>query len=309
MTRVRGYRFAIAAGAPQQQKFRGCVLFLLAFDPPLQYAISLAIEQQVAGDACTISDKPDRCSQPGAGVRAAFSTPVPELRSGGLRMRTLAPVLCTSGLAAEARIARAAGFQVIVGAGDPGRTAALVRDAVRDAKCLISFGVAGGLAPHMRPGDVILSSEVIDDDRRWSPGDAFQRQVADMAREIGAIDGPVLGWRTIIANEQDKAKAWRQTGAIAVDMESAIVARAAAAASIPFLVLRTVADSPTRALPPAALIPLTKEGTPAFGRVLREVLRRPRQIGALFGLALETRQALTALAGPARALRTALAAA
>jgi hopanoid-associated phosphorylase len=224
-------------------------------------------------------------------------------------MRTLAPVLCTSGLAAEARIARAAGFQVIVGAGDPGRTAALVREAVREAKCLISFGVAGGLAPHMRPGDVILSSEVIGDDRRWSPGDAFQRQVADMARDIGASDGPVLGWRNIIASEDDKARAWRQTGAIAVDMESAIVARAAAAASIPFLVLRTIADSPTRALPPAALIPLSKDGTPAFAKVFREVLRRPGQIGALFGLALETRQALTALAGPARALRAALAAA
>jgi hopanoid-associated phosphorylase len=241
--------------------------------------------------------------------QAEISTPQMETRSGGLRMRTLAPVLCTSGLAAEARIARAAGFQVIVGAGDPGRTAALVRDAVRDAKCLVSFGVAGGLAPHMRPGNVILSSEVIGDDRRWSPGEAFRRQVAGLAREIGALEGPVLGWRNIIATEADKARAWRETGALAVDMESAIVARAAAAASIPFLVLRTIADSPSRALPPAALIPLAEDGTPAFARVFREVLRRPQQIGALFGVARETRQALIALAGPARALRTALAAA
>jgi len=58
-------------------------------------------------------------------------------------MRTLNSVLCTSGLAAEARIARAAGFQVIVGAGDPERTAALVDAASRQAKCLISFGIAG----------------------------------------------------------------------------------------------------------------------------------------------------------------------
>ena len=76
-------------------------------------------------------------------------------------MRTLTPVLCTSGLAAEARVARAAGFQVIVGAGDPERTTALVKDAARDAKCLVSFGVAGGLAPHLAPGHVILSAEVI----------------------------------------------------------------------------------------------------------------------------------------------------
>jgi hopanoid-associated phosphorylase len=220
-------------------------------------------------------------------------------------MRTLIPVLCTSGLAAEARVARAAGFQVIVGGGDTRRTASLVEDAAQDAKCLVSFGVAGGLAPHLTPGDVILSAEVIGDDRRWQPTDSFRTSVAGLARQIGAVDGSVLGSRDILATEDDKARAWRETGALAVDLESAIVARAAEAAGIPFLVLRTIADPVRRELPPAALIPLAEDGTPAFSRVVAEVLRRPRQIAALFGLARETRQALTALAGPARALRLA----
>ena len=220
-------------------------------------------------------------------------------------MRTLIPVLCTSGLAAEARVARAAGFQVIVGGGDISRTESLVEDAAQDAKCLVSFGVAGGLAPHLNPGDVILSAEVIGDDRRWQPTDSFRNSVAKLARHIGAVDGSVLGSRDILATEDDKARAWRETGALAVDLESAIVARAAEAAGIPFLVLRTIADPVRRELPPAALIPLAEDGTPAFSRVVAEVLRRPRQIAALFGLARETRQALTALAGPARALRLA----
>jgi adenosylhomocysteine nucleosidase len=224
-------------------------------------------------------------------------------------MRTLAPVLCTSGLAAEARIARAAGFPVIVGAGDPQRTAALVAAAAPRARCLISFGVAGGLAPDLRPGDVILSAEVIGDERRWRAESAFHHQVAALARHIGAMEGPVLGARNILATEINKTRAWRDTGALAVDLESAIVARTAEAVGIPFLVLRTIADPATRQLPPAALIPLAADGTPAFARVLGEVLRRPRQIAALFGLARETRQALAALAGPARALRLAFAAA
>jgi adenosylhomocysteine nucleosidase len=223
--------------------------------------------------------------------------------------RTLTPVLCTSGLAAEARVARAAGFQVIVGAGDPRRTTALVAYAAQRAKCLISFGIAGGLAPHLRPGDVVLSTEVIGDDRRWRANEAFDCEFGSLVRRIAAAEGPVLGSRDILATEEDKARAWRDTGALAVDLESAIVARAAAAAGIPFLVLRTIADPSTRALPPAALIPLSPDGTPAFLRVLAEVMRRPRQIGALYGLARDTRQALTALAGPARALRGAFAAA
>lgn len=221
-------------------------------------------------------------------------------------MRTLTPVLCTSGLAAEARIARAAGFQVIVGAGDPRRTAALVEVAARRAKCLVSFGVAGGLAPHLRPGAVVLSAEVIGDDRRWQPNDAFRREIGELARRLGAAEGPVLGSREVLATEDDKVRAWRDTGALAVDLESAIVARTAEAVGIPFLVLRTIADPAGRKLPPAALIPLSADGTPAFTRVLRDVLRQPRQIAALFGLARETRQALSALAGPARALRYAI---
>ena len=62
-------------------------------------------------------------------------------------MHRLSTVLCTSGLAAEAKIARAAGFPVVIGAGDRERTAALVESAVQGANCLISFGIAGALAP------------------------------------------------------------------------------------------------------------------------------------------------------------------
>jgi len=224
-------------------------------------------------------------------------------------MPALTPAVCACGLAAEARIARAAGFQVIVGAGDPQRTAALVEAAVQHAKFLISFGIAGGLAPHLRPGDVILSAEIIGDDRRWRPDERFQGEVGDLARRIGAVEGPVLGASGILATEDDKARAWRDTGALAVDLESAIVAQAADAAGIPFVVLRTIADPATRALPLAALIPLAEDGTPAFARVLAEIVRRPRQIAALVGLARETRQALGALAGAAHALRGAFAAA
>src|SRR3982751_1785649 len=111
----------------------------------------------------------------GGPARGVFVNPPTAIfaAKGGCAMRTLTPVLCTSGLAAEAKVARSAGFQVIVGAGDPRRTAELVELAARQAKFLISFGVAGGLAPHLRSGQVILSAEVIGGDRRWHPNQRF----------------------------------------------------------------------------------------------------------------------------------------
>ena len=100
----------------------------------------------------------------------------------------------------------------------------------------------------------------------------------------------------------DKRRAWRETGAIAVDLESVVVARAAAALGIPFVVLRAIADPAARELPPAALVPLTGTGTPALRQVLASVLARPRQLPSLLTVAREARQALQALVGPAHAL-------
>ena len=218
-------------------------------------------------------------------------------------MHRLATVLCASGLAAEARIARAAGYPVVIGAGDRDRTAALVESAVQHAKCLMSFGIAGALAPHLRPGDVVISAEVVSAGHRWAAADLFQSRVADLARQIGAFEGAVLGAPTILATEEDKRRAWRETGALAVDLESDVVARIASQAGIPFVVARTIADTANRELPPAALIPLSETGTPNLARVLASVLRRPRQITTLISLARETRMALAALTGPAHALR------
>lgn len=218
-------------------------------------------------------------------------------------MLPLTTVLCTSGLAAEARIARAAGFPVVIGAGDRERTIALVESAVQNASCLMSFGIAGALAPHLRPGDVVISAEVASADHRWAAAEPFLSRVADLARQIGAFEGAVFGAPAILATEEEKCRAWRETGALAVDLESDVVARIASQAGIPFIVARTIADTAYRELPPAALIPLSEAGTPNLARVLTSVLRRPRQITTLIALARETRMALAALAGSAHALR------
>jgi adenosylhomocysteine nucleosidase len=213
-----------------------------------------------------------------------------------------AAALCICGLAAEAKIARAAGFSVVVGAGDRSRTITLVERAVRQANCLISFGVAGGLAPELRTGEVIISTNVVATDIRWWAEKRFRDRIADFARGIGALEGPVLGAPAILATAAQKSRAWSETRAVAVDLESDIVARIATSAGMPFAVLRSIADVAYRELPPAALIPLSEDGTPRLARVLASVLRQPRQLTSLVGLAREVQTAQLALAGPARAL-------
>jgi adenosylhomocysteine nucleosidase len=212
-------------------------------------------------------------------------------------------ILCTTGLAAEAKIARGAGLSAVIGGGDHRRTLKVLEDAVSTAECLVSFGIAGALSPDLRPGDVVLSTEVVDEDRRWLSSDSLQPHIAELLEQIGAIEGPVLGAQMVLATQQDKRRAWQETGAIAVDLESVVVARASAALGIPFIVLRAIADPAARGLPPAALVPLRPDGKPAVGQVLASVMRRPQQLPTLLGVAREARQALAALVGPAHALR------
>jgi adenosylhomocysteine nucleosidase len=216
-------------------------------------------------------------------------------------------VLCTTGLEAEAKIARRAGLSAVVGAGDHRRTVAVVEEAASAAECLVSFGIAGALKPGLKAGDIILSTEVIDEDRRWLSSDSLRGRLAELVREIGASEGPVLGARMVLATKADKRRAWHETGALAVDLESVVVARAAAALGIPFIVLRAIADPATRELPPAALVPLGRDGKPVFGHVLASVMRRPQQLPTLLGVAREARRALAALVGPAHALHRTLA--
>jgi len=145
----------------------------------------------------------------------------------GAHTQPLATVLCTSGLAVEAKIARAAGFSVVVGAGDRERTKALVETAAARAKCLVSFGIAGGLAPGLKAGTVVVSGDVVSERQRWSVDAQYRDRLGEFARDIGAIEGPVFGATSILATQSEKRRAWTASGALAVDLESEIVARAA----------------------------------------------------------------------------------
>jgi adenosylhomocysteine nucleosidase len=84
-------------------------------------------------------------------------------------------------------------------------------------------------------------------------------------------------------------------GALALDMESHVVAREARVAGLPFLVLRAVADPAGRDLPPAARVGLDCDGRPQLRRVMGSLLAGPRQLPALIAVARDAARALTAL--------------
>ncbi len=215
-------------------------------------------------------------------------------------------IAAITGLAAEARIARRHGLDAVATGGIEAQVLeAAGRLIAEGADALLSFGIAGALAPDLVPGSLLLPRAVIAEDGSRLAVDEARRARAEAtlaASGLRAASGDVLGASAPAASSARKEALHAATGAIAIDLESHLVARAASRAGKPFLVLRAIADPASRALPEAALIGLDASGRPALNRVLLSVLRNPRQIPALLRLAGDTRRALLAL-GSALAAR------
>jgi adenosylhomocysteine nucleosidase len=201
-------------------------------------------------------------------------------------------IVAVTSLALEARIAGGPGVSVICSQGE--RLAAALESAVELGACgIISFGVAGGLAPGLAVGDWIAATAVITGQRRFPTDPRWTRSLRDRLPQ--AVQADILGMDTPVADPAQKKLLYAQVGAVAVDMESHIAAEIAAAHRIPFAASRVIIDPADRPLPPAALVGLRSDGTPDVVAVLRSVLVQPGQLPALVRTALDARIADAAL--------------
>ena len=91
-------------------------------------------------------------------------------------------MLIVTGLVQEARIAAGPGMTVICSSSDPQQLRALL--ATLDSSSfrgVISFGVAGGLDPALKSGDVVVATEVLAGDARWLAGLALNEELITRA--------------------------------------------------------------------------------------------------------------------------------
>ena len=203
------------------------------------------------------------------------------------------------GLAFEARIAAGPGVHVIC-SGD-GRnlaaklTAAIAetRNLVRGCPGIISFGVAGGLAPHLEPGTCVVGSAVLSGSDRMPTSPEWSQKLLRTIPD--AVSGMLLGVVAPVAHPDEKRALYLKTGAIAVDMESHIVAAVALSHQIPVAAIRVITDPAKRALPKSAVTAMRANGTTDIVAMLRSVLSRPRELPALFRTALDARAARATL--------------
>jgi adenosylhomocysteine nucleosidase len=201
-------------------------------------------------------------------------------------------IVAVTSLALEARIALGPGVSVICSPGSQ-LAVALESAVVRGASGIISFGVAGGLAPGLRAGHWIVASAVRTGQQLFPTDPAWTECL--LKKLPAALHAEIVGKDAPVAECSEKRSLHQRTGAAAVDTESHIAARVAAAHQIPFAACRAIIDPADTRLPPAALVGLRADGTADVAAVLRSILQQPRQFPDLVRTALDARIARAAL--------------
>lgn len=152
---------------------------------------------------------------------------------------------------------------------------------------VIAAGACGALAPTLSAGDLVVPEAVIACDGT--------RQTLDALPGVAAA-GTLLTVDRVIETADAKAPLWVETGALAVDMESAIIVRWARERGARVAVIRGVADSAQRGVPPDLAAVVSANGRVAKTRAARAVMARPAALADALALRRDTNAALRTVA-------------
>ena len=165
-------------------------------------------------------------------------------------------------------------------------------------KALISWGCAAALHDRIHPGQLLLPQEILGEDgQRHAVDPLWHQTVCETLRVSHAPHtGLLVESSSVVATAIDKRALHQRSGAIAVDMESAALARTARSRSKPFLVIRSVADAASLDFPPVLLKALNPRGDARMGALLGGLALRPQEIPELMALGKSFKTAMNTLA-------------
>jgi adenosylhomocysteine nucleosidase len=158
-------------------------------------------------------------------------------------------------------------------------------DRAQNLRCVMLAGFAGALDPALKVGDVVLD----DCPQGWTGNFDGRR-------------GRIYTSPEIVGNAEQKAALFRQTAALAVDMESDIVRGWATKAAAPFVSIRAISDSAEQSLDPAILRLVDPFGRLKPLALTAQLLRRPSLIADLQRLRVATNLAGVRLGEAVRGL-------
>jgi adenosylhomocysteine nucleosidase len=153
-------------------------------------------------------------------------------------------------------------------------------------KLVIAAGFAGALHSEYHVGDIILASEVVDEEGHGYTS-TWPERLPEGEWRPPLHRGRLVTAGCIVASPEEKRALAAKHEAVAVDMESASVARWCAERGTPFACVRAISDDLETPLSPR-LASLLHDGRVDALRLVGSLLIRPRMIGELWRLARQT---------------------
>ncbi len=137
---------------------------------------------------------------------------------------------------------------------------------------IVSSGFCGGTSDELKPCDLVIAENFSDAD------------LTKHAREIldGVVTGKIFSADRLIDPAADRYAIGREQGAIAIDMETATIARVCASFAVPMITLRVISDSPAAPFPapPEVLFDIETQRT-KLSSLFVHLVRNPKAVAQL----------------------------
>lgn len=163
---------------------------------------------------------------------------------------------------------------------------------------VISVGFAGGLQPGLATGDVVLADRIETRPQHAVPAGgvvtpnvrlAFLADTAAQRAGLPRCRGGLLSHQALVPSAADKQLLGRQSGALAVDMESYAIGELANGHGLPFLSLRAILDPCDVALDLPMAGMTTPDGGLRPGGALLTIMRQPALLKPFLALWRQSR--------------------
>ncbi len=177
------------------------------------------------------------------------------------------------------------------------------------AQRLISWGCAAALDPQLKPGDLVLATQLLaDDGTAMAITHAWQQHTQQLlAQQVPLRTGTLLESVGIVTHAHAKQSLFAASQAVALDMESVAIARVAQQHALEFLAIRAIADPASLSLPLAVSHAMNAAGEMDIRKLLIYIVQHPSEIPALIKLGLHFNAAKYTLKTVARQLDAILA--
>ncbi len=152
---------------------------------------------------------------------------------------------------------------------------------------VLSTGCAGALDASLATGDLVVADAIVDPSgERFATSERWSRRylaAAERARVRGRSGRMLSSFEVLLGPESKRAERAR-SGALAVEMEGAALARRAFAAGLEIAAARVILDPADASIPPAVLDASDSLGRPRPLRLAGAMLRAPGLVRDLASL-------------------------